>query len=73
MKGPGDRLQDNQRRLLEFCVSHQMPVSVCYVRWAGASLTEPADLRGWQGRIGCLYLDRRVVPRLRPALRSGEP
>jgi len=36
VKGPGDRLQDNQRRLLEFCVSHQMPVSVCYLRWAGS-------------------------------------
>jgi VRR-NUC domain/Fanconi anemia-associated nuclease SAP domain len=33
VKAPGDRLQDNQRRLLEFCVSHRMPVSVCYVRW----------------------------------------
>src|SRR5271166_83863 len=32
VKGPGDRLQDNQRRLLEFCVSHRMPVSVCYLR-----------------------------------------
>lgn len=34
VKGPGDRLQDNQRRLLEYCVSHDMPVSVCHVRWA---------------------------------------
>ncbi len=34
VKAPGDRLQDNQRRLLEFCISHQMPVSVCHVRWA---------------------------------------
>jgi hypothetical protein len=34
VKGPGDRLQDNQRRLLEYCVSHGMPVSVCYVRFA---------------------------------------
>jgi hypothetical protein len=33
VKAPGDRLQDNQRRLLDFCVSHQMPVSVCHVRW----------------------------------------
>lgn len=33
VKGPGDRVQDNQRRLLEYCASHQMPVSVCYVRW----------------------------------------
>lgn len=31
VKGPGDRLQDNQRRLLEYCVSHAMPVSVCWV------------------------------------------
>jgi hypothetical protein len=34
VKAPGDRLQDNQRRVLEFCVAHRMPVSVCYVRWA---------------------------------------
>jgi FAN1, HTH domain/VRR-NUC domain/Fanconi anemia-associated nuclease SAP domain len=33
VKGPGDRVQDNQKRLLEYCVSHGMPVSVCYVRW----------------------------------------
>lgn len=34
VKGPGDRLQDNQLRWLEFCAEHQMPVTVCYVRWA---------------------------------------
>jgi hypothetical protein len=33
VKGPGDRVQDNQRRLLDFCVSHDIPVSVCFVRW----------------------------------------
>jgi hypothetical protein len=33
VKGPGDRLQDNQRRLLEYCGSLQMPVSVCHARW----------------------------------------
>ncbi|MEO7206194.1 MAG: VRR-NUC domain-containing protein [Steroidobacteraceae bacterium] len=32
VKGPGDRVQDNQRRLLEYCLSHGMPVSVCWVR-----------------------------------------
>jgi hypothetical protein len=32
VKGPGDRLQDNQRRFLEFCSQHQMPVFVCRVR-----------------------------------------
>jgi hypothetical protein len=34
VKGPGDRLQDNQLRWLEFCHAHQMPVAVCYVQWA---------------------------------------
>lgn len=34
VKGPGDRLQDNQKRWLAFCAEHAMPVSVCYVRWA---------------------------------------
>nr|WP_178117981.1 VRR-NUC domain-containing protein [Pseudomonas sp. R5(2019)] len=34
VKGPGDRLQDNQLRWLAFCARHQMPVAVCYVQWA---------------------------------------
>ncbi|MHB0776189.1 VRR-NUC domain-containing protein [Halomonas sp. WWR20] len=34
VKGPGDRLQDNQLRWLEFCAEHAMPVTVCYVQWA---------------------------------------
>lgn len=33
VKGPGDRLQDNQRRWLAFCAEHGMPVDVCYVQW----------------------------------------
>ncbi|MEM5312806.1 VRR-NUC domain-containing protein [Paraburkholderia sp. JHI869] len=33
VKGPGDRLQDNQRRWLAYCVQHGMPVSVLQVRW----------------------------------------
>lgn len=32
VKGPGDRLQDNQRRFFEFCAGHAMPVFVCQVR-----------------------------------------
>lgn len=36
VKGPGDRLQDNQRRWLAFCAEHGMPVDVCYVQWAEA-------------------------------------
>ena len=31
VKGPGDRLQENQRRCLEFCLSRSIPVSVCRV------------------------------------------
>ncbi|MNZ13710.1 VRR-NUC domain protein [compost metagenome] len=34
VKGPGDRLQDNQLRWLEFCARHEIPVDVCYVQWA---------------------------------------
>ncbi|WP_311972191.1 VRR-NUC domain-containing protein [Pseudomonas baltica] len=33
VKGPGDRLQDNQVRWLAFCAEHRMPVEVCYVTW----------------------------------------
>jgi hypothetical protein len=36
VKGPGDRLQDNQRRWLAFCAEHGMPVDVCYVQWVDA-------------------------------------
>ncbi|HEX7934725.1 MAG TPA: VRR-NUC domain-containing protein [Paraburkholderia sp.] len=34
VKGPGDRLQDNQIRWLAYCVQHGMPVRVLDVRWA---------------------------------------
>ncbi len=33
VKGPGDRLQDNQIRWLDYCMAHDMPVTVCYVQW----------------------------------------
>lgn len=33
VKGPGDRLQDNQRRWIAFCNQHGMPVDVCHVQW----------------------------------------
>lgn len=34
VKGPGDRLQDNQLRWLAFADEHGLPLSVCYVQWA---------------------------------------
>lgn len=34
VKGPGDKLQDNQTRWLRFCIAHGMPVRVLDVRWA---------------------------------------
>jgi hypothetical protein len=34
VKGPGDRLQDNQQRWIDFCMAHDLPVAVCHVRWA---------------------------------------
>ena len=33
VKGPGDRLQDNQVRWLNFCLTHDIPVCVCKVTW----------------------------------------
>jgi hypothetical protein len=33
VKGPGDRLQDNQRRWLAFCDKHRLPMEVLRVRW----------------------------------------
>jgi VRR-NUC domain/Fanconi anemia-associated nuclease SAP domain len=33
VKGPGDRLQDNQLRWIEYCAAHDMPVAVCYLQW----------------------------------------
>ncbi|WP_024673965.1 VRR-NUC domain-containing protein [Pseudomonas syringae] len=43
VKGPGDRLQDNQLRWLDFCAEHGMPVEVCYVQWAVQSADVAAD------------------------------
>lgn len=43
VKGPGDRLQDNQLRWIAFCNAHGLPVKVCHVRWdAGAEVAQPA-------------------------------
>lgn len=41
VKGPGDRLQDNQRRWLTFFHRHAIPVAVCYVRWADSAEPTP--------------------------------
>jgi len=41
VKGPGDRLQDNQRRWLTFFHHHAMPVAVCYVSWSTGDEPEP--------------------------------
>jgi hypothetical protein len=37
VKGPGDRLQDNQLRWLQYFGTHRMPVVVCYVQWGDAA------------------------------------
>ncbi|KVN40905.1 nuclease [Burkholderia territorii] len=46
VKGPGDRLQDNQTRWLAYCIAHGMPVRVVDVEWAaeGVSQDETAGL-----------------------------
>lgn len=37
VKGPGDRLQDNQLRWIEYCGAHGMPITVCYLQWEQAA------------------------------------
>ena len=44
VKGPGDRLQDNQIRWLDYCVQHGMPVRVLDVRWADDVLADAAGV-----------------------------
>ncbi len=39
VKGPGDRLQDNQTRWLQYCARNGMPVRVVDVRWLDAEET----------------------------------
>ncbi|MBO9678441.1 MAG: VRR-NUC domain-containing protein [Acidovorax sp.] len=42
VKAPGDKLQDNQIRWLQYCTVHSIPVRVCHVRWRGHAATEAA-------------------------------
>jgi hypothetical protein len=37
VKGPGDRLQDNQLRWIDYCATHGMPITVCYLQWEQAA------------------------------------
>lgn len=46
VKGPGDRLQDNQRRWIDFFCRFGMPVEVCHVRWQPESDVEGAESEG---------------------------
>ncbi|MFM0339637.1 VRR-NUC domain-containing protein [Paraburkholderia fungorum] len=41
VKGPGDRLQDNQIRWLGYCAQHGIPVRVLDVRWADETVAGP--------------------------------
>jgi hypothetical protein len=46
VKGPGDRLQDNQVRWLQYCARHSLPVRVVDVRWVDAELNEATGATG---------------------------
>ena len=37
VKGPGDRLQDNQKRWIDYAHQHELPIAVCHVRWTEAA------------------------------------
>jgi hypothetical protein len=49
VKGPGDRLQDNQCRWLNFFARHAIPAVVCHVRWQSPVRT-PLDNTGGLGQ-----------------------
>ncbi|MBX3633414.1 MAG: VRR-NUC domain-containing protein [Simplicispira sp.] len=44
VKGPGDHLQDNQIRWLEFFHAEGIPASVCHVQWQGRSPAHAAPV-----------------------------
>jgi VRR-NUC domain/Fanconi anemia-associated nuclease SAP domain len=46
VKGPGDRLQDNQIRWLAYCAQHGMPVRVLDIRWAGEAVSDTLSADG---------------------------
>ncbi len=46
VKGPGDRLQDNQCRWIDFFCRHGMPIEVCHVRWQPASEAQGPEPEG---------------------------
>jgi VRR-NUC domain len=50
VKGPGDRLQDSQRRFFEFCTGYRMPAFVCQVR--GRESVIPAHTTSTQATSG---------------------
>jgi len=51
VKGPGDRLQDNQIRWLSFCVTQGIPVSVCHVSWLSTAAPAEAASPGWSPQV----------------------
>jgi hypothetical protein len=70
VKAPGDKLQDNQIRWLDYCAEQGIPVRVCHVQWRLAKAHErrrcPADvavraLCEFTARTG--DLDLRFTPR----------
>ena len=38
IKGPGDRLQDNQLRWIDYCTTHGIPIQVLHVHWLDESV-----------------------------------
>ena len=63
VKGPGDRLQDNQIRWLSFCVAQEIPVCVCKVNGRRCIVTYTVSVRAlceFTAKAG--DLDRRFTP-----------
>jgi len=63
VKGPGDRLQDNQIRWLAYCAQHGMPVRVLDVRWADDDAAVAGTTTVWEAATAVTTAARNAVPK----------
>lgn len=66
VKGPGDRLQDNQIRWLAYCAQHGMPVRVLDVRWADEDAAVAGTTTVWEAATAVTTAARNAAPKAAP-------
>ncbi|MBB5546179.1 VRR-NUC domain-containing protein [Paraburkholderia fungorum] len=63
VKGPGDRLQDNQIRWLAYCAQHGMPVRVLDVRWDDDDAAVAGTATVWEAATAVTTAARNAAPK----------